>query len=163
MFATHYLAELRAKLGLRAAHPADEALAHTLLHAMHANHVDYTLLFRALGDFDSSPGARNAVLRDQFLERAAFDSWAADYRARLAAEHSDDNERRARMNRINPKYVLRNYLAETAIRRAQARDYSEIDRLLAVLQHPYDEQPENHSYAAAPPDWAGAIAVSCSS
>ncbi len=163
VFAMHYLTELRAKLGLRTAHPDDEELAHTLLHAMHANRVDYTLLFRALGDFDSSPGARNAALRDQFLERAAFDSWAVDYRTRLAAEHSDDQERRARMNRVNPKYVLRNYLAETAIRRAQARDYSEIDRLLAVLQHPYDEQPDRHSYAAAPPDWAGAIAVSCSS
>jgi len=163
VFAAHYLAELRAKLGLRDAHPADEELAHTLLHAMHANRVDHTLLFRALGDFDSSPGARNAALRDQFLERAAFDRWAMDYRTRLAAEHSDDQERRARMNRVNPKYVLRNYLAETAIRRAQARDFSEIDRLLAVLQHPYDEQPEQHSYAAAPPDWAGAIAVSCSS
>ncbi len=46
------------------------------------------------------------------------------------------------MNRVNPKYVLRNYLAETAIRRAQAHDFSEIDRLLAVLQHPYDEQPD---------------------
>lgn len=162
-FATHYIAALRAKLGLRTAHPDDEELAHTLLQAMHANRVDYTLLFRALGDFDSSPGARNAALRDQFLERAAFDNWAADYRARLAAEHSDDQERRARMNRVNPKYVLRNYLAESAIRRAQARDYSEIDRLLAVLQHPYDEQPDHHRYAAAPPDWADAIAVSCSS
>ena len=163
VFASHYLAALRAKLGLRDAHPADEELAHTLLHAMHTNRVDYTLLFRALGDFDSSPGARNAALHDQFLERAAFDRWASDYRARLAAEHSDDNERRARMNDVNPKYVLRNYLAETAIRRAQARDYSEIDRLLAVLQQPFDEQPDKHSYAAAPPDWAGAIAVSCSS
>jgi len=163
VFAMHYLTELRAKLGLRTAHPDDEELAHTLLDAMHANRVDHTLLFRALGDFDSSPDARNAALRDQFLERAAFDSWAVDYRTRLAAEHSDDQERRARMNRVNPKYVLRNYLAETAIRLAQARDYSEIDRLLAVLQHPYDEQPDRHSYAAAPPDWAGAIAVSCSS
>ncbi len=162
-FTMYYLAELRAKLGLRSAHPADEELAHTLLHAMHANRVDYTLLFRALGDFDSSPDAHNTALRDQFLDRTAFDDWAADYRARLAAEHSDDQERRARMNRVNPKYVLRNYLAETAIRRAQAHDFSEIDRLLAVLQHPYDEQPDRQDYAAAPPDWAGEIAVSCSS
>ncbi len=162
-FTTVYRAALRAKLGLRDAHPADAELADRLLHAMHRNHVDYTLLFRALGDFDSSPAARNFALRDTFLERTAFDSWSADYRARLAAEHSGDQERRARMNRVNPKYVLRNYLAEIAIRRAQARDYSEVDRLLEVLQHPYDEQPDRHSYAAAPPDWASSISVSCSS
>ncbi len=162
-FDTYYLTALRAKLGLRTAQSADGELAHALLQTMHSNRVDYTLLFRALGDFDSSPGARNAALRDQFLERAAFDSWAADYRARLTDEQSDDRERRTRMNRVNPKYVLRNYLAETAIRRAQTHDYSEIDRLLALLQQPYDEQPEHQGYAAVPPDWADEIAVSCSS
>ncbi len=68
------------------------------------------------------------------------------------------------MDGVNPKYILRNYLAETAIRRAQDHhDYAETERLLALLRHPYDEQPEYEQYAADPPDWARRIAVSCSS
>jgi uncharacterized protein YdiU (UPF0061 family) len=67
------------------------------------------------------------------------------------------------MNRVNPKFVLRNHLAETAIRRAKEKDFSEVERLAAVLQHPFDEQPEYERYAALPPDWAGSLEVSCSS
>jgi uncharacterized protein YdiU (UPF0061 family) len=65
---------------------------------------------------------------------------------------------------VNPKYILRNHLAEVAIRRAaDARDYSEINRLHQLLTRPFDEQPENAAYAAEPPDWARQIEVSCSS
>ena len=68
------------------------------------------------------------------------------------------------MHRVNPKYVLRNYLAQTAIEKAAGdRDYSEIDRLLHLLRRPYDEQPDMAAYAASPPDWAQQIHVSCSS
>ena len=158
-----YLELMRAKLGLLAPHANDVELIHTLLQRLHDNRVDYTRFFRALADFAAACDARNDALRDQFLDRAAFDHWAGDYRARLNTEASGPDARRARMNRINPKYVLRNYLAETAIQRAQARDYSEIERLLEVLQKPYDEQAAMEHYAALPPDWASAIEVSCSS
>ena len=68
------------------------------------------------------------------------------------------------MDQANPKYILRNYLAQIAIGKAeQERDYSEVDRLLALLQRPYDEQPEMAAYAAPPPEWAQQISVSCSS
>jgi uncharacterized protein YdiU (UPF0061 family) len=68
------------------------------------------------------------------------------------------------MNAVNPRFVLRNYLAEVAIRKAaDDRDYSEITRLHQVLRRPFDEQPGNESYAAPPPDWAGKLEVSCSS
>jgi len=67
------------------------------------------------------------------------------------------------MNRVNPKFVLRNHLAETAIRQAKEKDFSELERLAAVLRRPFDEQPENEAYAAMPPDWAGSLEVSCSS
>ena len=67
------------------------------------------------------------------------------------------------MNRVNPKYVLRNYLAQVAIEKAQNKDFTELARLLAVLQRPYDEQPEHEAYAALPPDWASDLEVSCSS
>lgn len=73
-------------------------------------------------------------------------------------------EREARMNRVNPKYILRNYLAQNAIAQAgQGRDFSEVDRLLTLLRRPFHEQPEIESYAVPPPDWARHIEVSCSS
>ena len=131
---------------------------------MHANQVDYTNLFRSLGNFNSSPDAANDTLRDQFIDRAAFDAWAEAYRARLQQEQGTDSERKARMDAVNPKYILRNYLAQDAIEKAEKqRDFSEIDRLLKLLGKPFDEQPEMESYAAAPPDWARQIEVSCSS
>jgi len=67
------------------------------------------------------------------------------------------------MDRANPKYVLRNYLAQVAIERAYQRDYAEIDRLRQLLARPFDQQPEMEAYAAIPPDWAKTISVSCSS
>jgi serine/tyrosine/threonine adenylyltransferase len=67
--------------------------------------------------------------------------------------------------RVNPKYILRNHLAEIAIRRAA--DESRLQRgrspARAADASPFDEQPENEAYAAEPPDWARKIEVSCSS
>ena len=71
--------------------------------------------------------------------------------------------RKSAMHAVNPKYVLRNYLAQNAIEKAQNKDFSEIARLLSVLEKPFDEQPENAHYAAQPPDWASSLEVSCSS
>ena len=67
------------------------------------------------------------------------------------------------MDLVNPKYVLRNYLAHGAIEKAQQKDYSEIDRLLKLLQDPYTDHPDRNSYAAAPPNWGKHLSVSCSS
>lgn len=67
------------------------------------------------------------------------------------------------MRAINPKYILRNYMAQTAIQRAQQGDYTEVDRLLKILHSPFDEHPDAEEYAGLPPDWASDIEVSCSS
>ena len=97
----------------------------------------------------------------------AFDDWAAAYRGRLRQEGTPDAERAAAMNRVNPKYVLRNHLAEQAIAQARGdageRSFSEVARLLKVLSRPYDEQAEFEMVAALPPDWATQLEVSCSS
>lgn len=159
-----YLTRMRQKLGLRECQASDASLIAGLLQFMQANALDYTLFFRALGAFDSTPNAGNDALRDQCIDRAAFDAWAVQYRQRLLAEHSDDRARKAAMDQVNPKYILRNHLAEGAIRKAaDERDYSEIDRLLKILQSPFDEQPAMAAYAALPPDWASRLVVSCSS
>ena len=158
-------ARMRAKLGLRAARPEDSALIDDLLGLMAQDGCDFTITCRALGRFDSqTPGTDNAEVRDWFVDRPAFDAWAARYTVRLQAEASLDAEREARMNRANPKFVLRNHLAESAIRRAQNGDFSETARLLKVLQAPFDEHPDAPAaYAALPPDWAQQLEVSCSS
>ncbi len=160
---------MHAKLGLATTEAGDDALIERLIGLLDANRVDWTLFWRALARFcTTDDGLADAPLRDLFADRAAFDAWAADYRARLRREATVDAERAARMNRVNPKYVLRNHLAEIAIGKARGdggagRDFSEIERLLRVLANPFDEQPEYADYAQAPPDWARGIALSCSS
>ncbi|MFC0251884.1 protein adenylyltransferase SelO [Massilia consociata] len=155
---------LHAKLGLLGAREDDEALFDDMFKLLQASHADFTLFFRRLGDLERDGDlASDAPLRDLFIDRKAFDAWAAQYRARLRAEDSIDARRREAMHRTNPKYVLRNYLAQTAIEQAQNGDFSGVHKLLAVLERPYDEQPENEAYAALPPDWAAHLEVSCSS
>jgi uncharacterized protein YdiU (UPF0061 family) len=162
---------LHAKLGLRTVAAEDRALFDAMFKLMEDGNVDFTRFFRALGKLEAEPagldreGAANpdAMLRDMFIERGAFDAWAVQYRQRLRAEHSVDAERKVAMDEVNPKYVLRNYLAQVAIEKAQQKDYSEIAKLLSVLERPFDEQPENEAYAALPPDWASHLEVSCSS
>jgi uncharacterized protein YdiU (UPF0061 family) len=138
-------------------------LIQDLLAILLLQHVDYTIFFRALGSFRSEPGACNEPLRDFFLDRDAFDRWAHRYAVRLREEGSRDGDRLVRMNRVNPKYVLRNYLAQTAIEKAQQKDFTEIDRLLTLLQNPYSDQSGMDDYAAPPPNWGKHLAVSCSS
>jgi uncharacterized protein YdiU (UPF0061 family) len=155
---------LHAKLGLLDVREGDEALFDDMFKLLQANHADFTLFFRRLGDLLLDGGLeQDAPLRDLFIDREAFDAWAVQYRARLRAENSRDEQRRAAMHRANPKYVLRNYLAQSAIEQAQNGDYSGVHKLLAILERPFDEQPENEAYAALPPDWAAHLEVSCSS
>jgi len=163
VFLDALLAALRGKLGLRSARSEDRDLADDLLRLMAADRADFTITFRRLAGFDSSVGADNPGVRDLFIDRQAFDAWALRYGERLRAEASIDAERAARMNRVNPKFVLRNHLAETAIERARSGDFGEVQRLLKVLQQPFDEQPENEECASFPPDWAQHLEVSCSS
>ena len=162
-FDAAYGAGLRAKLGLAAAREGDLALAEWLLALMAANRVDYTNLFRALGRVSATSPAHDAAARDLFLDRSAFDAWAADYRQRLRAEAVADAERRHAMDRVNPRYVLRNYLAQQAIEAAEGGDFAELHTLAEVLSDPYHEQPGRERFAAEPPDWGRSLAVSCSS
>jgi uncharacterized protein YdiU (UPF0061 family) len=158
----HYLQLMRGKLGLETVQGDDAALLGQLLDLMHKNHIDYTIFFRMLCDFSTS--TNNPSLRDLFADRDAFDQWQHQYKARLAAENSIDTERSQRMKTFNPKFVLRNYLAQQAIDIAQnQKDFSEVENLLHVLQSPFEEHPEFDRYAAFPPDWGKHLEISCSS
>lgn len=163
LFERQYLKLMRAKFGFIDERAEDDELLRDFLSLLQGSHADYTIVFRELATFSTADGATNETLREHFLNRDRFDDWAISYRDRLRSEHSLDQERRDRMNRVNPKYVLRNYLAQTAIEMAQNKDFSEIDRLFTLLQDPFDEQPGLDAYALPPPNWGKHLAVSCSS
>jgi uncharacterized protein YdiU (UPF0061 family) len=154
---------LRAKLGLRTSDPDDADLLNAMFAMLQAGRADFTLFFRRLGDLQIENTAADEPLRDLVIDRTAFDAWAARYRARLRREGSVDARRRDVMHAVNPKYVLRNYLAQVAIEKAQQKDFSEIGRLQTILENPFDEQPEHDAYAKLPPDWGAHVTVSCSS
>ncbi len=162
-FEQRYAALMRAKLGLETAEGDDASLIADFLGLLQGSHADYTIVFRELGTFDTRLDAMNERMRDHFLNRERFDEWAGRYGGRLRREQSQDEERRLRMNRVNPKYVLRNYLAQVAIEKAQQKDYSEIDRLLTLLHDPFADHPGMEQYAAPPPNWGKHLSVSCSS
>jgi len=148
---------------------SDEALINDLIDLLDSSRTDWTLFWRRLATLRREPTTpeQDAAVRDLIVDRAAFDVWTPKYRARLALEASVDAERAARMNQVNPKYVLRNHLAETAIRKARGedgpRDFSEVARLLAILTRPFDDHPVDEAYAAQPPEWAQSLHLSCSS
>jgi uncharacterized protein YdiU (UPF0061 family) len=162
-FAEKFIELMHAKIGLRTKQADDENLIDALFGILQDSHVDFTSFFRRLGDLKIDHVESDEPLRDLFIDRAGFDGWAVQYRARLQQEQSRDDERRIAMHAVNPKYILRNYLAQIAIEKAQNKDFSEVARLLQVLEKPFDEQPENEHYAALPPDWANDLEVSCSS
>ena len=99
--------------------------------------------------------------------KAQIGGWLRAYRERLAQENSVDAERYQQMNAVNPKYVLRNYMAQLAIDDAEAGNYALVWELLELLRHPYDEQPNMEKYFVKRPDWArhraGCSMLSCSS
>ncbi|WP_428826323.1 protein adenylyltransferase SelO [Azonexus sp. IMCC34842] len=159
---------MRSKLGLHSGLADDEDFVGETFGLLQQHRPDFTLFFRALTKLPAvldgeTPAKTDAPLRDLFVDRAACDAWLATWRARLAQTPWPDGERQAAMRAANPKYVLRNWLAEKAIRQAKDKDFSEVRRLLACLRKPYDEQPEFEDYAALPPDWASGLEVSCSS
>lgn len=157
-----YAGRMRTKLGLRDARAGDDSLLDGFLDLL-AERVDWTIAWRALGGITREGSADTRAFASLFTRRDACDAWLAAYRARLDAEGSDDAERRARMDRVNPRYVLRTHLAQRAIEAAERGDDDEVDRLFRVLQRPYDEQPGAEAYAWPATDGTADMTLSCSS
>jgi serine/tyrosine/threonine adenylyltransferase len=160
-YESKWLALFREKLGLQTAVAEDMDLIEALLQLMHANRADFTNVFRSLSTVQKMDA--HSDWRDQFLDRDAADAWLMQYRARLMQESSSDSERAALMNRVNPKFILRNHLAQRAIEMAQQDDFSEVNRLQRILSRPFDEQPEFEQYASAPLPDEVVSDLSCSS
>ncbi|MGB2115785.1 MAG: protein adenylyltransferase SelO family protein, partial [Porticoccaceae bacterium] len=158
-YLTCYRQIMASKIGLVNYQSSDEKLINQLLNMMAKDQVDYTLFFRKLCEFS----ATNQTVRDYFIDRDQFDNWAADYLQRLESQNLTDKQRCKSMQKINPLYILRNYMAQTAIEAAEGGDYSEVELLLKILKNPYMAYPEAKKYEGLPPDWASKISISCSS
>jgi uncharacterized protein YdiU (UPF0061 family) len=161
------------KLGLDECRDEDVGLMQALQDLMTEAEVDMTLFFRGLADLDIGT-LDLAPLHEAFYDETrrqaaapALQEWLARYALRLRDQATAASERRARMNAANPRYVLRNYLAQQAIDRATEGDFSGVVELLDVMRHPYDEQPGREAFAGRRPDWAreraGCSMLSCSS
>lgn len=175
---------MTSKLGLEAHDGAtDDELIAELLKVLQLAETDMTIFYRRLAAFEiksdqydqASDAQLIAPLKDAYyvpsqltdVVQARIADWVRKYRARLGRESSTDEQRRTCMDAVNPKYVLRNYLAQLAIDKAEQGDSSMVTELLEVLRHPYDEQPGKEDLAGKRPDWArhrpGCSMLSCSS
>jgi uncharacterized protein YdiU (UPF0061 family) len=143
--------------------------------------TDMTIFYRRLAEVtvdatdDMSDAALMEPLGDAYYEPeqltdeyvARIGAWLRGYGARVRKDGTSDAMRRERMNAVNPKYVMRNYLAQLAIDKAEEGDYGQVGELLELLRRPYDEQPDKEEYAVKRPDWArhraGCSMLSCSS
>ena len=163
------------KLGLEAyVGESDEELSTELFGLLGEVETDMTLFFRDLARVD--PRAPSpAPLEEAYYQpsqltpayRERLIAWLERYAKRVLQDGRPDEVRIAQMNGTNPRYVLRNYLAQLAIDKAEAGDYTMVGELLDVMRRPYDEQPGREQYAAKRPDWArqrpGCSMLSCSS
>lgn len=166
-------AHLVAKLGLGEYRDGDSELMTQFQQLLQEGEMDMTLAFRALASVDIdvpqaatleeafySPAAREQVL-------PALTDWLQRHAARVRDAGQSPQQRRDAMQAANPKYVLRNWLAQQAIDRAEQGDLAGITDLLDVMRHPYDEQPGREAFAGKRPEWArdraGCSMLSCSS
>jgi protein adenylyltransferase len=162
-FATEYGRLMRARLGLASEREEDAALVREALALMQAGGVDYTRFFRDLNCVNSQQSTVDSAVPARFSDRAGIAVWLERYAARLRAEGSVDAERAERMRRVNPKYVLRNWLAQEAIEAAERKEFELVEALRRLFAAPFDEHPGMQRYAGPPAAGAPDLEVSCSS
>ena len=152
-------ARMAAKLGVAEPREQHHALAESLLGLMARERTDYTLTWRRLTEHVA--GAPADTFTELFVDRAAAGHWLLQYDELLAPV--PQGQKLDLMQKSNPRFVLRNYMAEQAIAQAKLHDFSVLQDLLAVLERPFDEHPQHAAWAGLPPDWASSIHLSCSS
>ncbi|PIB23041.1 hypothetical protein BFP75_10890 [Maribacter sp. 4G9] len=171
-----YQAMMLKKLGLKTQQQEDFGLITDLEAVLQVSETDMTIFFRYLANYKkdgSIPGIE--VVQEAFYfpdeiqgkVQEQWEQWFLNYSNRLQQEALTDVQRKGGMNKVNPKYVLRNYMAQMAIDAADTGDYTLVDELFQLLKKPYDEQPEREKWFAKRPDWArhkaGCSMLSCSS
>ena len=177
-FQNGWMKTIAHKVGFFEHDPDDEKLITDLLDLLSQTETDMTIFFRLLAEIKSEDDTQQLSTEHFKPAYYAFENltpeyctnmgtWLAGYRARLKKSTISDRERKKKMNRINPKFVFRNYLAQLAIDKAEQGDFSMIDELLETFRNPYSEQPKREAFAARRPEWArnraGCSMLSCSS
>ena len=161
------------KLGIKECSSDDENLVAILLKMMEDTQADFTMTFRELSELDIDTLVQSAVtgkFSERFwtLTKLVKHEWFRDW-CKLYAKHFTDDksgdERCKIMKKINPKYILRNWIAQQAIEKTEKNDFSEVRFILQVLQNPYEDNAEANKkgFASEPPIWAKTLRVSCSS
>jgi uncharacterized protein YdiU (UPF0061 family) len=179
-FHQEYEIMMKSKLGITINDATDKALIKELEAVLHLSETDMTLFYRNLSNVSKHTVITNdntflAPVMDSFYKTEEISGailepwrkWFESYINRLQKEHISDSERKLAMNAVNPKYVLRNYMAQLAIDAADKDDYSLIDELYTMLKLPYDEQEKYEKWFVKRPEWArnkvGCSMLSCSS
>nr|XP_021542818.1 uncharacterized protein LOC110577726 [Neomonachus schauinslandi] len=171
LYYTRFRDLFKAKLGLLGERKGDDDLIAFLLHLMEKTEADFTMTFRQLSEITQSQ-LEELNIPQQFWalkmisEHKLFPAWVSQYLLRLKSNTNDsDSERRKRMTTVNPRYVLKNWMAESAVRKAERNDFSEVCLLQHVLQHPFQKHSaaEKAGYSSPTPSWAKDLRVSCSS
>ncbi|XP_045631308.1 protein adenylyltransferase SelO-like isoform X2 [Ursus americanus] len=171
LYYTRFRALFKAKLGLLGERKGDDDLIAFLLHLMAKTEADFTMTFRQLSEMTQSQ-LEELDIPQQFWalkmisKHKLFPAWVSQYLLRLNSNTNDsDSERRKRMTTVNPRYVLKNWMAESAVRKAERNDFSEVRLLQHILQHPFQKHSaaEEAGYSSPTPSWAKDLRVSCSS
>lgn len=166
-FSNYYFNMMANKLGLTKDGHIHKTFIEKTVNLLSQNRFDFTYFFRALSSIHHDTSRKD--LRDHALDINAFDEWIVDYQKALLVDGQDINNqaqtknRLYNMNNTNPKYILRNYLAQNAISAAQEGNFTPLNELHQVLLKPFDEQPEFEHLAQLPPDWGKTLEISCSS
>ncbi|WP_367770453.1 protein adenylyltransferase SelO [Flavobacterium sp. WC2421] len=177
LYEADYADMMRNKLGLVTQKENDNQLLHILTENLQLTETDMTIFFRKLSQIKKEESVENAfsVITDSFYTTDAITSqikdswlyWFTQYLNRLQQEDTTDADRQLSMDKVNPKYVLRNYMAQVAIEAAEKEDYSILEELHVLLKNPYLEQEKFEKWFAKRPDWArekiGSSMLSCSS
>ncbi|KAM5282431.1 protein adenylyltransferase SelO-like isoform 2-T2 [Hipposideros larvatus] len=171
LYYTRFTELFKAKLGLLGERKGDDDLIAFLLHLMEKTETDFTMTFRQLSEVTQSQ-LQELNIPQQFWalktisKHQLFPAWVSQYLLRLKSNMNDsDSERRKRMTTVNPRYVLKNWMAESAVQKAERNDFSEVHLLQQVLQRPFQKHSaaEKAGYSSPTPVWAKDLRVSCSS
>ncbi|MBJ7554152.1 protein adenylyltransferase SelO [Marinomonas spartinae] len=156
---SHYENLMKAKMGITNTQQL-ETLLPSLFAILAAEKMDYSIFFRLLSKL--TPDNSHIVL-DEVIDRERMSQWLAQYQQAREQENASWQQISLQMQQVNPKYILRNYLAHEVIVAAEQGDYLPFRRLLSVLNAPFDEHVENEQLAQRAPDWGKSLEVSCSS
>ncbi len=172
-----YLSMMQDKLGLQNKKESDTNLIESLTQILESVETDMTIFFRNLSKVNKGDSVVEAIekIKDAFYNEKAlegkimnsWENWLKNYLVRLSQESFSDSERKENMKKVNPKYVLRNYMAQLCIEDADRGDYNLLTELFNMLKKPYEEQPSYEKWFAKRPEWArnkvGCSMLSCSS